>query len=123
MRSYLLSLTFVAAVAVAALMPERASAQRFRAYYGPAYASSYYYTAPSYYYTTPSYYYTTPTYYYTPTYSLAYYSPSLMSTATYTYTPYSYTPYAYAGYTYTPVHTYSPVYGSYYWPRQYYVYP
>ena len=102
MRSYLLSLTFVAAVAVAALMPERASAQRFRAYYGPAYASSYYYT---------------------PTYSLAYYSPSLMSTATYTYTPYSYTPYAYAGYTYTPVYTYSPVYGSYYWPRQYYVYP
>jgi hypothetical protein len=107
----------MAALAVAALTPERASAQRFRTYYGPAYYPTYYYTTPSYYYTTSSYSYTTPAYYYAPTYSSYYYSPSMVTTATYTYTPYTYTPYAYTGYTYTPV------YSSYYWPRLYYTYP
>jgi hypothetical protein len=99
MRSFLLTLTFLAAIAIGALLPGRASAQ-----YAPNYYGNY---APNYYGTT---YYVPPTvsYYYSSSYvpGANYYAPS------YIYNPPVYIPPTYNPPVYAPAY-YTPQYSTY----------
>jgi hypothetical protein len=108
MRSFMLSIAFVAAVGLTALAPQSASAQwRRGGYYYPTYYGGYYNTAPVYY---GSPYYSSPvvtsSYYTAPVVTSYYASPSYVTTASY-YQP------TYAT-TYTPIYGYNTVYGGYY---------
>jgi hypothetical protein len=100
MRSFLLTLTFLGAIA--ALMPERASAQYAPNYYGN-YTPNYYGTS---YYVTPA----VTSYYYSPAYvpGANYYAPS------YIYNPPVYVPPTYNAPVYAPSY-YTPQYSTYYY--------
>jgi hypothetical protein len=114
MRSLILTITFLAVIAIAALTPERASAQ-YGGYYAPNYygnyASNYYGNYASNYYGTG--YYVTPgvnSYIYSPPYvpGSNYYAPS------YIYNPPVYVPPTYNPAVYAPAY-YTPQYSTYYY--------
>jgi hypothetical protein len=106
MRSFVLTLAFLATAAIAALMPGRASAQYgyYNNYAPNVYGTNSYYVTPNYYYVTPavtSYYYSSG---YVP--GANYYAPS------YIYNPPVYIPPTYNPPVYAPAY-YTPQYSTY----------
>jgi hypothetical protein len=96
MRTFTLTVALIGALAIAAVAPSQADAQRYRMYTPGV---SYYYSPPVY-YATPgvSYYYGPTGTYYSTTPSYRYYYPSY-------------------SYSYDPWYTYYPTYTYYYGPR------